>query len=415
MPYHITFVPTNSSHVAKLRPLMDALAARGHAVHLVATDAVSVPIHANLAHVQSTGYPYQRLAVDGFRPGQRSLGQWWQRGRLVRAIRRLLEEQPTDAVIFGSDCGEVAWPFVRVARNLGVPTVLIPDGVTLPLNPQFRQSWWQWLRYEGTDCLRKMTGLSRARGASGVDLILAMHELGLGAFLPLGVPRERIRVVGSCEYEVLAPQLWAPLLSEEEQALRRRLGLPPEKPVVLFSHQYLGGTEVERGLVATMVAGARRCGACLLVKLHPRGEEYPPAWRAWAGEQGMDAAEVVFVRDECTSVESVRLCAACVTAYSTVALEAWMAGKPVVLIQYLNVQHLMPYGELYGAALDAHSPGELEQAIVGVVRDAGLRDRLNRNAEKALVPEVGLDGRVVERMIEAIVGLIERRQSEDRG
>ena len=100
---------------------------------------------------------------------------------------------------------------------------------------------------------------------------------------------------------------------------------------------------------------------------------------------------------------------ACVTAYSTVALEAMLSRKPLILIQYLDVPVLLTYGEKYGAALEAFSPEELEAHVVAAMTDEAVRTRLVESARTCLDEELhGLDGRSTDRMADEIMTLIRR-------
>jgi hypothetical protein len=149
----------------------------------------------------------------------------------------------------------------------------------------------------------------------------------------------------------------------------------------------------------------------LLVKLHPRGDQFPQNWRDWAQREHISPQEAVFVREGCTTVEILQASAACVTAFSTVALEAFVCNCPLVLIQYLDVEFSLPYGRQYGAALDANSPGELADAIVTAVSDEPTRRKLARGRQLAIQGELlGLDGQSSRRIVDAIVQTIEQKQ-----
>jgi hypothetical protein len=110
-------------------------------------------------------------------------------------------------------------------------------------------------------------------------------------------------------------------------------------------------------------------------------------------------------------VEAVRLCTVCVTIYSTVAMEALVFRKPLILIQYVNVPYLLPYGQHYGAALEVESPKALEQAIVSLLTDEDAKQRLARGLDVAIEKELlGLNGQSAERMVSELIGLIEKRR-----
>ena len=412
MSWHIWFVPTNSSHVGKLKAFMDALAAAGHRVHLLSIDAFLAAHHAALPHIEKAGYPYEVMPGGGFRPHRRRTIEALRRRKVVRAVEDFFANRAADAVIFGEDYYVPTRTFIRTLLRLEIPTVLVADGITLPSDPYYEGGWWNAVHVAAWGLLRRALRTEGARGTSGVDRILVMNRTGLEVLVEHGARPDRIRVVGSCEYDALASHSTEPFSAEEEQRLRARLALPPDRPVVFFAHQGIGGTDVERAVVRTMVAGARRCGATVLVKFHPRVPGDPEAWRAWARAQQIRAEEAVFARDECTSLEAVRLCSVCVAAFSTIILEAMIYRKPVVLVQYLKVPCRVSYGRQYGAALEAETPAALEEAIVSAVTDPQVRERLRQGAATALQNELhGLDGRSAERMVESVTELIRERQA----
>jgi len=411
MPHTIWFVPTNSSHVAKLKAMMDKLAARGHQVRLLCPDAVQEALSATRESVERAGYPYEMLPSGGF-PGE---SHWSRkvihRRKLDRVVRGFLDSHPADALVFGEDCGAVSRAFIRAARPRGIVTVMVPDGLVLPPNPDYRVSLWWRLRGALSRFVQRTLGVGGLRGTGGPDLILTMTEIGRQVFVEMGIAAERIRVVGSCEYDALAKSSGGPLSAAEEQTLRGWLGLAPDRPVIFFAHQVVPTTEETQAFVRMMVSAARRCGGTLLVKFHPRGDDMPDAWRRWAWREGYGNEDVVFARTECTTIEAVRLCAVCVTYFSTTVLEAFVWRKPVVLIQCVNAWFRLTYGSDYGAAIEVNKPEDLEPAIISAATDPAVRERLNRGAEEALQKELfGLDGRSPQRMADSVIDLIERRR-----
>jgi hypothetical protein len=156
-----------------------------------------------------------------------------------------------------------------------------------------------------------------------------------------------------------------------------------------------------------MVAGLRRCDGTLLVKFHPSSGEDVTEWQGWARKEGFTPEEVVFALEGLLAPEAVRVCHACVTAYSTVALEAMLSRKPVILMQYLPVPHFIQWGETYGAACDVFSHEELERAVFEVMSDPDVCRRLLDNAEVCLQREFGgLDGNSTQRMADDLMDLM---------
>ncbi|HEV8201422.1 MAG TPA: hypothetical protein VGS03_15505 [Candidatus Polarisedimenticolia bacterium] len=394
------FVPSNSSHVGKFRPLMDALRGRGDEVLLLDVDAANGAAFAARPQIGSSGYPSEALAPVPVDPDAHWLLQALHRGAIERAFDELVNRSCVDVLVFGYDSFAVARAFVRVGKRHELPTVLIPDGLVVPANPRYRRNPAAALRDGVVELLLRGLGAGSVRGRSGVDAILVMNSMGREALVAGGVPPETIHVVGSPEYEALAARVRSMNDAGEGEAVRARLGLD-RRPVILFAHQDLHG--IERGVVRTLVDAGRRVGAVVLVKLHPRASDRAADWILWAEREKIGPRDAVFVGAQCTSIEAVRVASVCVTAYSTVCLEAFVCGRPVVIVQYANVPYALPYAARYGAVLDAHSPAELVAGTIAVLRDPGVRDRLEAGRPRAIAGELGgLDGGSVDRMLQAI-------------
>jgi hypothetical protein len=410
----IVFVPSSSSHVGKFRPLMDAMRDRGDDVRLLDVDAAHPKVLAAREQIEAAGYPFEVLPAGGYDPDAHWLWQSMQRRHIEEAFARVLEGNRPEVIVLGYDSFVSGRAFVRVARQRGITTVLIPDGLVVAPNPRFRQAAWERARDVLAWFLQRALRAGGPRGLSGVDGILVINAMGRDVLAGLGVPTTSIHVVGSPEYDALAARLGSGADLVARRALRSRLRLSEGRAVVLFAHQTLDGREA--ALIRTMLRGTRRCGAVLLTKLHPRGHERPETWRAWAEREGIGEDEAVFVHSECTSIEALGIAAACVTAYSTVSLEAFICRCPLVLVQYANVPFALPYGSLYDAALDVENPEQLECAIVAAVRDDEVRRRLEAGSRRAIAGELGgLDGRSVERSMAAIAAMMARQAHSSGG
>jgi glycosyltransferase involved in cell wall biosynthesis len=306
---------------------------------------------------------------------------------------------------------------VRVAKELGIPSILLVDGLAVGRNPLYRLGLLPRLKVSLATSVYRMLNVGGLRGTSGVERVLVMNEASREEIIRHGVDDRRVKVVGSPEYDDLARKERDVDAPERNRRLRARLGITEGRPVVLFAHQslFLPRRE-EQEFIRQLMHAVRACDGVLLVKFHPRCKENPADWRAWAEQEGFTATEVVFVRDWSPSIEVVRLSSACVTVYSTVALEALVLGTPLILIQYLNTESILPYGEKYGAAIAVRSPTEFRDAIVRAVTDAETRATLRRNAQVALVSELGgFNGRSLERSSEAVLDLLRRTDSDNSG
>ncbi len=409
MPWQIWFMPNSPLHVGRFRPLMDALRDRGDDVRLLCADSAFAPAQAAEAQVRTSGYPYEMLPAGVCDPAPHWTRESRERRRLNAAVRKVLEGRGIDAMIFGSDFGPMQREIMRAARQAGLATVYMTDGLVVPANPRYRVKLLR-RRKIGIGLFRAALarlGYGALEGNSGVDLTLVMNTLGRDIFLRNGAPPGSVHVVGSPAYDRLAETAREPWPLEEDRAVRRRLGIREDCPIVLFAAQAFD----HRPMILDLVPAVRAHGALLLVKFHPRIPEDLDAWRRWADEHGMTTEDVAFFKNELSSIEALRLCSACATVYSTVCIEAMILQKPVVFIQYLKTALALPYAAKYGAGIDVEAPEELRDAIGKVLHDADVRHRLLKNGQEALRDELlGPDGRSMERTLAAIDGVLVRRR-----
>lgn len=403
----IHFAPSKASHVSRFMPLMDALTKRGLHVRLLCMDAALPPRWHTGSLVKETGYPCDVLPADGIQPTLHVLKLMLQRPRIMSRFRDLLSSQPTTAVITGADHAGPSRFLIQTAGAMGIPTAMLVDGLQVPVNPGWCPSpadrvWTTIVRKT-----HELTGVIGPRGTSGVDRLLLMTESDRRELTRSGIAPERLIVTGSPFYDDLARQADEVANPAAERRCRAALGIPSERPIVFFVHQaFCPRTQME-SVVREMVGTVRQRGAMLLVKFHPSSADDPVEWRTWAQNHLSDPASVVFAKMEISSIEGVQMSRACATFWSTVALEAMILGKPLVLIQYIPTRHALSYGREYGAAIDVDRPQDLAPAIVSAVSDDSARQRLRANARKALAVEMfGLDGKSVDRMLDALTALV---------
>lgn len=414
MTWNVWFLPSNNSHAGKNLALLRGLQGRGHRVSVLCLDRLHSPAHASLPQVEAGGLPFEILDPGGFRWDKHWAIQGLRRGVLVRALKRFFMEHEVDVAIFGADSGIVSRTAGDVARSLGIPTALVVDGLVARRNPEYwrRRSLGLKLRDWFADLvIRRILRAGGGGRTSGVDLLLVMSELAREELILRGVSGERVRAVGSPEYDALARQ-WRQWESEgRPNMIRERMSIAPDRPVIFFAHQDIGlDEEIMRRSVVGMVRAARRVGGTLLMKLHPRGGARADDWRGWARGEGFSDRDIVVYANECTSIEAVAICSVCVTFYSTVAVESMVFGKPVVLLIYHGFKEFLSAADFRGGALDTHSPEEAENQLVRVLSDPATGRDLTRGVADYLRTQMfGLDGHSVDRSVDAIVKLVEKR------
>jgi hypothetical protein len=407
MKYDITFVPMSSSHIAKNISFLELLRQRGHRVRILCMDRWLGRIHAALPQIRETNFDWEEITPINVIPREaRTMRRACYGRKIARAIKTWIEATPSiDLFIFASDTEVVSQTFIKTARESGIPSVLVLDGLVLPDNPNYVLGGGLLSRLRKTIAHWGYCFLYRRkpRGASSVELILAINETSRQALIAKGVPKNIVEVVGSPEYDALAATL-KNTTDVSTTAIRKKLGIVSGRPVVFYAHQKL---EIQkdgyRQIVKKLTEGCSLANAILLVKFHPRSEENISQWKQWIASLELSDSDIVFVRDACTSIEAIQLCDVCVTVHSTIALEALVNSRLLLILRYPNTEYFLPYAQQYDAALDVFDEHELPNSIVRLIQDTNLRSTLLSKQRDAITRElVGLDGKSAERSALAI-------------
>ena len=131
------------------------------------------------APIDSYHLDYLLLDAFGYRPCRHWVGSASQSSKLKKVVEEFYNSQGVKGIILFSDGPIVPHYFVNAARNQSIPTVLIPDGFILPLNPAFKKSLREVF---GSLARRVVYGYSGC-GLSGVTRILVMNETGQQAMI----------------------------------------------------------------------------------------------------------------------------------------------------------------------------------------------------------------------------------------
>ena len=411
MPLNVWFTPTNPAHMGKFMPLMRCLRERGDQPTLFSVGAV--PLAAS--ECESADFRFLQLPPCGFKGSRNHFRSALGLGRLARAMETTLVQHrhEIDVVVLGGDTWVFSRTLIRTARRLGIPTVLLVDGLQLPPNPCYRLSLWRRIKSTLGSWIDLLVGSIGPRGSGGSDLILVIDEMSRQLLIEEGIKPARLRVVGSPAFDQMASRA-RPLTPDEERDWRHRLGIPQHRSVIAFMQQpVFDPPTVQHELLTSMIQACRACEAMLVVKFHPRSRENTADWRRWANEQGFGDSSVAFFTSECTAEDLARIAGACVTVFSTAVMDAFIYGKPVVIIRYLNVPYELRYGSQYAAAIDVHSPADFQQAFAAALHDDQVRDRLQRQVRFVLDKYFfGLDGRSADRVRNALMEIVQHKKDD---
>jgi len=274
-----------------------------------------------------------------------------------------------EVILVGNDRWWGGQTFVQLARQRGIPSVCVQDGVAGD-----HPSWW-WL---------------------AADCMAVTNEQVVQGLVRHGVPAERCRVTGQPRYDFLARSC-----ADEQRTARAALGLEPATFAVLFAAQWMHGPDYVGGVVSALLAvpGIR-------VMLRPHPSDPRDLWDRLMRRHGSERVTLHRADDILTLV---RACNALVTQHSTVVLEAALLGKPVITTEFGGFHGPAPVIP-DGIATQVRGLEDLTREVQGLATAVHApRPKPSRSPQVALAALVGpVDGHAAERVGELVAEMLQR-------
>jgi hypothetical protein len=213
------------SHQQIILPVIRLLKKRGIPV-IVYSDCELLRTASDPGTLTREGIPFVRMAETPLPPTQ---PEWEAAARpILRQIpSEMARVNPSLAVVL-NDRNFPSNVFVRAARRMGVPVLLIQESLRKDLfqNPPPKKLLGRWLR-------KFRSGIEeglRRYGQGGCDTVAAWGETSREYFLRVGVPAKRIVITGNPRFDQLADADF----SDEARRLRASLGYAPADFLLTF-------------------------------------------------------------------------------------------------------------------------------------------------------------------------------------
>jgi hypothetical protein len=334
-----------------------------------------------------------------------ALGTPWEGGPLARlrvfrqgrkAVHEFLRDAPPGIVVLGNDIGTLERLFIRNARELGIPSLLVQEGVFALHDdavPQFSAP--RRLIQRAMTCLGLRMADPGPCGLNGADHVAVMGDAVARWLTGRGLPTERIVVTGQPRYDALYALRHA--TAPAQGLASQRIILFSSQPYVRYN---MCSETAARQIWQTVIQGVGGLGDehHLVAKLHPAEDlEWTRRWLT-----GILPPEWTLTRDEDVLSLTARADAV-VTVISTTALEALCLGKPVVLLDACGAVQPIPY-VTSGATLQARDAAQLTVRLREALYDDAVRQRLAQAREPFVREHLHiLDGKAAERVAVAIL------------
>lgn len=236
-----------------------------------------------------------------------------------------------------------------------------------------RNAWWQW-DFPELPADRVAAALpGRHIAACSAAVADAQQEIW---------PHHRPRIIW--------PGIDPPprLRPDEVAALRRRLRLPPDRPVVGIVGRLIpwkGQHHVLGALARLRAEGHDVHGLIVGGTAHGIAPEYEPHLRRIAHDLSLDEA-VTFAGHQPDGMSYMQLMDVCVNAsarepFGIVVLEAMASGVPMVAVDHAGPREIIKSGES-GVLAPSNSAEDLATAVRPLLGDTQVRDRIVRSGHR---------------------------------
>lgn len=265
----------------------------------------------------------------------------FQFGRLWRSLRKtnrvydaFLELHKPDVVIVQIDRESPTTNFIESAQRLGIPCLLL-QGAMSGKNLSYRS------KYSISNRVAKwLTGYSSGHhleGQGGCDRIGAWGESGANYYEHVGLQSSHIAQVGSPRLDTYVTEL----ANSNTRNTCEMLGIEPNTNFTLLATSPLDsiaepGENISaiRTIIETAIELSKQNPKFhLVVKPHPR--ELPSFEKYGIAELCQSSTDVTLARD-ISIAETLAASDRVIVFYSTVALEAALAGKPCIAFNPFN-------------------------------------------------------------------------------
>lgn len=342
-------------------------------------------------------------------------------------VREILRLESPDIVVIGNDTDPVPRLFVDAAKAMNIPTLLVPGAIlfgresinyrimrgtilkklkfwfssifdTFIMREYTLQQKLEILLFHLKD---RITGRPNFYGNSGCSKIAAMGKDMKNLLIAEGVDPKTIIVTGLAGFDSLFEKF--------DDRIYNELNLDKNKKTILLATSNLVEVGIwgkrDRALfVSSIIRSVNKVPNCqLIIKLHPK-------------EDIKDYQKILEMEDDdktmiCRDVHLSKLLKACdialTTAISTVALQAIIANKLTIIINFTFDLHETPFVKS-GVAIGIDKPENIVPMLEKTLYDPKIRKELEENRKKFVYEYAYLqDGQAARRVADLIMQMIE--------
>lgn len=308
--------------------------------------------------------------------------------RMKKQIVRVLKETSPDLVVLAIDNDPIAQIAIHESKRQGIKTLLVPEGLIKPYDLLTRKTYLSDYFYK----ILRPLGIYLAYikyGTGDCDRILVSGKRALDILEKIGVPEDRMTIVGQQKYDTFLAKIKKDYLQTKETG----------------AYLYAASTRIfeneeEVQLVRKLTQSAKELGIHLIVKLHPRAPQEPEELYLLIGSDTRPFVEIM--KEGYDTFEILKKVDVVITISSAIVWEGLMMNKECILASYLAGTRRLDYD-----SYDAIHTIEYEEEIHEVMKKSMLSKKRYENKKRLLEDEIyKLDGKAGYRTARFIESMI---------
>lgn len=338
----------------------------------------------------------------------------------TKNIKEILKKEKPDIMVFGSDKNIIEKTFIRVGNQIGIPSLLIQDGVLGPkmklgkkdvlirlfyiINKQNILKIPFSIRTFGIiETLKSFRNIKNyiPHGLSGCTKIAVFGEYTKNILIDAGVNSNNIVITGNPKFDDIGRGKY------KKETIYKKFGIEKNKGIIVLAtsplvHNFSWTKEQQKYYILSIIKAVENFpDKQLVIKL-----KYIEKFEEYEKMLGGLKNKIILCRD----VDLHEMINACEIFMSipqtTTNLEAMVLNKPVIILNFFNDIEPLPYISS-GAAVGVYRPKEIIPAIKEVLYDKETRKKLEI-CRKRFVREHAykIDGKASERIAKLIKEMV---------
>ncbi|MBT17994.1 MAG: hypothetical protein CL889_03350 [Dehalococcoidia bacterium] len=301
--------------------------------------------------------------------------------------KEILGKTKPDIVVMASDTSLDNKAILAQSNRLNIPVISLQHGTILPeddylcdyshIKSDFDVSPSRLNLYPQITCLFGPESYS-----------VMTNEIGYAY-------NERLKKIGQPRFD----QLMNNFTNEEKSSFLEAFELNPDKKSALIASQTFKIAGNKDAFFEVILNTLKNIDDLqIMVKPHP--VEPASYIKNLAHRLGV---KVTVLPSNFDITQAIKACDFLITSYSTVAIEAMVASKPVVTVNLTGMPDVIPYARA-GASLGVVSSDELLSTVIKIIEDPSFVHRQTASAKKYIDQELShCDGKVTERFVELVL------------